>query len=111
MVNEEDEVVSPVATLKALMVNTCHGVITGFRDCLLTSAVDLTNLVSAEFTVLKQVARGRSIGRPVRAAGRPNGPAQRNRKATVMVRLTRRLEKEVGPKAESVESCEVTARR
>ena len=52
-VNKNNENISPVATLKVRPVDTIHGAITGFRDYRLTSTVDLTDLVSTEYTVLK----------------------------------------------------------
>ena len=51
-VNEDNENISPVATLKVRPVDTDHGAVTGFRDYQLTSPVALTDLVSTEFTVL-----------------------------------------------------------
>ena len=51
-VNEDNENISPVATLKVRPVDTNHGAITGFRDYQLTSGVALTDLISTEFTVL-----------------------------------------------------------
>ena len=51
-VNGDNETISPVATLKVRPVDTHHGAITGFRDYQLASPVNLTDLVSTEFTVL-----------------------------------------------------------
>jgi len=55
--NEDDETISPVATLKLRPLDTEHGAVTGFRDYRLNSTVDLSDLVSTRFTALKQVAR------------------------------------------------------
>ena len=52
-VNDDDEIISPVTTLKVRPVDTVHGAIAGFRDYKLTSGVALTDLVSTEYTVLK----------------------------------------------------------
>ena len=52
-VNEDDEVVSPVATLKVRPVDTAHGAVTGFIDYKQGATTNLSNLVSAEFTLLK----------------------------------------------------------
>ena len=52
-INGDDEIISPVATLKVRPVDTVHGAITGFRDAQLASPVVLTDLVSTEYTVLK----------------------------------------------------------
>ena len=51
-VNGDGEVVSPVAALKVRPVDTDRGAVAGFLDYQLASLVDLTNLVSTEFTVL-----------------------------------------------------------
>ena len=55
--NEDDETISPVATLKLRPLDTEQGAVTGFRDYRLNSTVDLSDLVSTRFTALKQVAR------------------------------------------------------
>ena len=52
-INGDDEIISPVATLKVRPVDTVHGAITGFRDAQLASPVVRTDLVSTEYTVLK----------------------------------------------------------
>ena len=52
-VNGDNEIISPVATLKVRPVDTDQGTITGFRDYQLASAVALTDLVSTAYTVLK----------------------------------------------------------
>ena len=51
-VNEDNENISPVAMLKVRPVDTDHGAVTGFLDYQLSSQVDLTDLISTEFTVL-----------------------------------------------------------
>lgn len=51
-INDLNEVVSPVATLKVRPIDTFHGPVTGFRDYLLTAPVELDNLATVQFTVL-----------------------------------------------------------
>ena len=51
-VNGDGEIISPVAALKVRPVDTAHGAVASFRDYQLATPVDLTNLVSTEFTVL-----------------------------------------------------------
>ena len=52
-VNGDSRGISPAAALKVCPVDTTRGAVTGFRDCQPTSTVDLTDLVSIVYTVLK----------------------------------------------------------
>ncbi len=51
-INDLDEVISPVATLKVRSIDTFHGPVTGFQDYLLTAPVNLDDLTTVQFTVL-----------------------------------------------------------
>lgn len=50
-INDDDEVISPIATLKVRPLNTAYGAVIGFQDYQLTSPVDLDDLTITEFTV------------------------------------------------------------
>lgn len=52
-VNEDDEVISPIATLEVRPVDTDHGDLTDFQDYQLAAAGTVTGLVTTQFTVDK----------------------------------------------------------
>ena len=52
-VNEDDEVISPIATLEIRPIDTAHGDVADFQDYKLGAAVAVTSLVTTQFTVEK----------------------------------------------------------
>jgi hypothetical protein len=52
-INDDDEVISPVAKLKVRPKDTARGDVTGFLDYKVTTAADIDGLTTTEFTVLK----------------------------------------------------------